>query len=107
MNAVITIATIWMVVATVGWFWCWANWARADHINDFLQRDNDKLAIQNANLHQLHFNIVMAQTPPYDAGLLGDGGGGDVDWWHDYIRVELARADEYYRGGTFEQPTDS
>ncbi|MCY1741200.1 hypothetical protein [Ensifer sp. SL37] len=32
----------------------------------------------------------------YDAGLLGDGGGGDVSWWHDYIRSELDRAHEFY-----------
>ena len=32
----------------------------------------------------------------YDAGLLGDGGGGDVGWWHDYIRAELERAHEFY-----------
>ena len=32
----------------------------------------------------------------YDAGLLGDGGGGDVDWWQDYIRAELERAHEHY-----------
>lgn len=34
--------------------------------------------------------------PYYDAGLLGDGGGGDVDWWQDYLRAELARAHEFY-----------
>jgi len=32
----------------------------------------------------------------YDAGLLGDGGGGDVEWWQDYIRAELGRAHEFY-----------
>lgn len=32
----------------------------------------------------------------YDAGLLGDGGGGNVDWWQDYLRCELARAHEFY-----------
>ena len=32
----------------------------------------------------------------YDAGLLGDGGGGDVDWWHTYIRHGLERAHEFY-----------
>jgi hypothetical protein len=32
----------------------------------------------------------------YDAGLLGDGGGGDVEWWQSYIRAELDRAHEFY-----------
>ena len=32
----------------------------------------------------------------YDAGLLGDGGGGDVQQWHDYLRCELDRAHEFY-----------
>jgi len=33
----------------------------------------------------------------YDAGLLGDGGGGDVSWWQDYIRAELGRAHDFYQ----------
>lgn len=33
----------------------------------------------------------------YDAGLLGDGGGGDVGWWHDYMRTELDHAHEFYQ----------
>jgi hypothetical protein len=32
----------------------------------------------------------------YDAGLLGDGGGGNVDWWQDYIRSLLNDAHEFY-----------
>lgn len=32
----------------------------------------------------------------YDAGLLNDFGGGDVNWWQDYIRAELERAHEFY-----------
>jgi hypothetical protein len=32
----------------------------------------------------------------YDAGLLNDFGGGNVDWWQDYIRAELARAHDHY-----------
>lgn len=32
----------------------------------------------------------------YDAGLLNDFGGGNVEWWHDYIRSELARAHDFY-----------
>lgn len=33
----------------------------------------------------------------YDAGLLSDYGGGNIEWWQDYIRSELARSDEYYQ----------
>lgn len=33
----------------------------------------------------------------YDAGLLNDFGGGNVEWWQDYIRAELARAHEFYQ----------
>lgn len=32
----------------------------------------------------------------YDAGLLNDFGGGNVEWWHDYLRAELARAHDFY-----------
>lgn len=36
----------------------------------------------------------------YDAGLLNDFGGGNVEWWQDYIRAELARAHDYYQSQT-------
>jgi hypothetical protein len=32
----------------------------------------------------------------YDAGLLNDYGGGNVEWWKDYIRAELGRAYDHY-----------
>ncbi len=32
----------------------------------------------------------------YDAGLLSDYGGGDVNWWQDYIRAEIGRANDYH-----------
>lgn len=32
----------------------------------------------------------------YDAGHLNDFGGGNVGWWHDYMRAELERAHEFY-----------
>lgn len=32
----------------------------------------------------------------YDAGLLSDYGGGNVSWWQDYIRAELAYAHDFY-----------
>lgn len=33
----------------------------------------------------------------YDAGLLNDYGGGNVQWWQDYIRNELGRAHAFYQ----------
>lgn len=33
----------------------------------------------------------------YDAGLLSDHGGGNVDWWWDYLRAELGRAHDFYQ----------
>ncbi len=33
----------------------------------------------------------------YDAGSLNDFGGGNIDWWHDYIRSELGRAHDFYQ----------
>ena len=30
----------------------------------------------------------------YDAGLLNDYGGGDVDWWHGYLRSVIDSANE-------------
>lgn len=35
------------------------------------------------------------QLETYDAGILNDFGGGNVDWWQDYIRAELARAHDH------------
>lgn len=32
----------------------------------------------------------------YDAGLLNDWGGGNIEWWQDYIRAELERSHEFY-----------
>lgn len=33
----------------------------------------------------------------YDAGLLNDFGGGNVEWWLDYIRHELGAAHDFYQ----------
>lgn len=44
----------------------------------------------------------------YDTGLLSSYGGGDVDWWYDYIRAELGRAHEHYQSQvTFSVPTEN
>lgn len=38
----------------------------------------------------------MTNLTAYDAGLLNDFGGGNVEWWMDYIRAELDRAHDFY-----------
>ena len=40
---------------------------------------------------------VPVSLEEYDAGLLSDYGGGNVEWWQDYIRSELSRAYEHYQ----------
>lgn len=39
----------------------------------------------------------MSDIQDYDAGLLNDFGGGNVEWWQDYIRAEIGRANDYWR----------
>ena len=39
----------------------------------------------------------MPDILDYDPGLLNDYGGGNVDWWFDYIRAEINRCNEYWR----------
>lgn len=40
---------------------------------------------------------VQGELEPYDAGLLNDFGGGNVEWWQDYIRAELGHAHDFYQ----------
>ena len=40
--------------------------------------------------------VEQREVPTYDAGILNDWGGGNVEWWQDYIRCELGRAHDFY-----------
>lgn len=42
----------------------------------------------------------------FDAGLLNDYGGGNVGWWHDYIRAELSRAHDFYASQLIIKPKE-
>ena len=53
--------------------------------------------------HSAFIREAAVAMPAYDAGLLNDFGGGNVEWWQDYIRAELGRADEYYRSAMLDQ----
>ena len=39
----------------------------------------------------------LESEPDYDPGYLNDYGGGNVEWWFDYIRSEINRCNEYWR----------
>lgn len=70
---------------------------------DELARSLGRLAMtaNSETMREPEFNTAPAvqgepEIEPYDAGSLNDFGGGDVGWWHDYIRAELDRAYEFY-----------
>jgi hypothetical protein len=45
-----------------------------------------------------NFKVSLVQElGEYDANLLNDYGGGNVEWWQDYIRYELGCAYEHYK----------
>ncbi len=40
---------------------------------------------------------AILEEPDYDPGLLNDYGGGDVNWWMDYIRTEINACNAYWK----------
>jgi hypothetical protein len=74
--------------------------AEAD-LNNALDRAASNLAraiaaeAENATLRAE--NAALRAHDDYDCGLLNDYGGGNVDWWWDYIRAEVGRANEHWR----------
>lgn len=54
--------------------------------------------IKNHISEQLNILHVSVSLPDdYDSGLLNDYGCGNVEWWQDYIREEVARCNGYWR----------
>ncbi len=39
----------------------------------------------------------MPELERYDAGYLGGEDACSMEWWHDYMRAELARAHDFYQ----------
>lgn len=40
--------------------------------------------------------IEKISSEHFDVGLLNDYGGGDIEWWHNYIRSLLEQSREFY-----------
>ncbi len=77
--------------------------AIVDRIWDLLGRPT-YAALKGRSIYELITELQGRAKQPmgdelsaYDAGLLNDYGGGDVGWWQDYIRAELARAHDFYQ----------
>lgn len=58
---------------------------------------DDAIAAWNRRATPPAAAIQEADIPDYDAGVLNDFGGGNIDWWQDYIRAEIRRANDYWR----------
>ena len=61
------------------------------------ERNGNGLDLRHVAMLVYHAQHTRPELTEYDAGLLNDYGGGNVDWWQDYIRAELGRAYEYYQ----------
>lgn len=62
--------------------------------------NQDEALAMAADLRSAADDLSPRDTPEldeYDAGLLSSAGGGDVEWWQDYLRAELGRAHEFYQ----------
>ncbi len=40
---------------------------------------------------------LLSDIPNYDPGIINDFGGGNTEWWIDYIRAEVGRANEHWQ----------
>jgi hypothetical protein len=61
-----------------------------DDVNGIIQEIRAYLSTTSDDAEEL-------ELEEYDAGLLGYFGGGDVEWWQDYIRDLLGRAHDHYQ----------
>ena len=74
-----------------------------DAVIELLQEAADEIDALQARTQ------VQGELDPYDAGLLNDFGGGNVEWWQDYIRAELGHAHDFYQSqiAATPQPSDA
>lgn len=61
------------------------------------QLKNINSAMEDADTHPAPSVPADVVLDCYDAGILNDFGGGNVEWWQDYIRAELGHAHDFYQ----------
>lgn len=52
-----------------------------------------------------NINHTPSFESDYDPGILNTWGGGNITWWHEYIRAEVERANQYWRDIVETTPT--
>ena len=72
--------------------------ATPEIINDFIKGQQSRIyAAQEAEEQRDRLAEAARTLPDYDSGILNDFGGGYVEWWQDYLRAEIGRANDYWR----------
>ena len=67
-------------------------------IDDFIKGQQSRIyAAQEAEEQRDRLAEAARTLPDYDSGILNDFGGGYVEWWQDYLRAEIGRANDYWR----------
>ena len=79
--------------------WLTAEINKADKEIEFR---NGVMNRQKSALDEKHKEIerlrnIAEETDNYDCGFINDYGGGNVQWWQDYIRSVIAQANEHWR----------
>jgi len=68
----------------------WSNKPKDFHLEYFED-------IIKATKKALTLNVVSRSLlSEYDIGIISDYGGGNVEWWQNYVREEVARCNDYW-----------
>lgn len=59
--------------------------------------DNSNLPTGVTDRDLEHLLVDIESIPDYAPGILAEYGGGNQDWWLDYVRIEINNANEYWR----------
>ena len=49
------------------------------------------------DVESTHRLDALRNISDYDCGLMNGYGGGQVNWWHNYIRYEVDRCNKHWR----------
>ncbi len=68
----------------------------ADAILELVSKENDQLCAE-LEASRAGGEVEAVIFGDYDCGSINDFGGGNVNWWQDYLRAEIDRANDFWR----------